>query len=182
MRVLVPLAPGFEEIEAITIVDILRRASIDVTAASLHEGPVTGSHSITVTPDAAISGIRVSDFNFIVLPGGMPGSANLKASDAVLDAIRRIHGSGGHAAAICAAPIVLAAAGMLRGKRATCFPGFEEELAGAVVMDEPVVVDGRIITGKGPGCAIPFALKLVEIIKGAQVSLELKKSLQVYWM
>ncbi|MBN1533702.1 MAG: DJ-1/PfpI family protein [Spirochaetes bacterium] len=182
MKVLVPLASGFEEIEAITIVDILRRASIDVTTASLEEGPVTGSHGISVIPDTGLTGLDISGFSLIVLPGGMPGSANLKANDRILEAVRRIHDAGGSVAAICAAPIVLAAAGVLRGKRATCYPGYEKELTGATAVDEPVTVDGRIITGRGAGCAIPFALRLVEIIKGSQAALDLKQALQVYWM
>ncbi len=182
MKIIVPLAPGFEEIEAVTIIDILRRGGLEVTTAHLGGNPVTGSHSIAVTADRGIDTVNASDYGAVVLPGGMPGSANLRDSGKVIDIIRAIHGAGGYAAAICAAPIVLAAAGILEGKTATCYPGYEKDIAGVNWTGEPVVSDGRIITGRGAGCAVPFALKLVELFKNAETSEELKKSLQVYWM
>jgi len=182
MKVLVPLAPGFEEIEAVTIIDVLRRAGIDVTSAGLESGPVTGSHGIAVSADRRIDEIAAGDYEMIILPGGMPGSANLKADARVISAIRAVYENGGRVAAICAAPIVLSVAGVIGGKKATCFPGFEEMMPGTVCLPDPVVEDGRVITGRGPGCAIPFALKIIEVLKGKAVSSDIKDKLQVYWM
>jgi len=182
MKVLVPLAGGFEEIEAVTIIDILRRAAIDVTTVSLRDNPVKGSHGISVTADKSIDEVKPGDYQCIILPGGMPGSANLKKNNDILRLLREISENGGWIAAICAAPIVLSAAGLLKGKTATCFPGYEKDLDGAIISDEPVVVDGKLITGKGAGCAIPFALRLVEVLKDLDTAENLKKSLQVYWM
>jgi 4-methyl-5(b-hydroxyethyl)-thiazole monophosphate biosynthesis len=182
MKAIVPIAEGFEEIEAITIVDILRRADIDVTTASLNKNPVKGSHGIPVKADSIIKELDMVDFNCIVLPGGMPGSENLKMNDTVLSFIKHIYSKGGYIAAICAAPIVLGQAGVLYGKNVTCFPGYEGELIDANYIEKPVVVDGSVITGRGVGCAIPFALEIVSIIKGNEIREEIKNNLQVYWM
>ena len=182
MKVIVPLAEGFEEIEAVTIVDVLRRADIDVTTVYLDNNPVPGSHGISVWADSGIDEIDPVDFNCIVLPGGMPGSENLRNSDTVLSLVKHVYSKGGYVGAICAAPIVLGKAEVIFGKEATCYPGFEGELEGASCVDKPVVVDGTVITGRGPGCAVPFALELVGLIKGKDLSSELKDSMQVYWM
>jgi 4-methyl-5(b-hydroxyethyl)-thiazole monophosphate biosynthesis len=182
MKVIVPIAEGFEEIEAITIVDILRRADIDVTTATLSKNPVKGSHGIPVKADRIIKELNMVDFNCIVLPGGMPGSENLKMNDTVLSYIKHIYSKGGYIAAICAAPIVLGQAGVLYGKNVTCFPGYEGELIDANYIEKPVVVDGSVITGRGAGCAIPFALEIVGTIRGNDIREEIKNNLQVYWM
>jgi protein deglycase len=182
MRVIVPLAEGFEEIEAVTIIDVLRRAGIQVTAAYLKKNPVTGSHAITVTADKNIDDIQASDFECIVLPGGMPGSSNLKDDRRVISLVREFSGAGKITAALCAAPMVLGHAGVLGGKRATCFPGFEEQMSGSISVPDPVVRDGTIITGRGPGCAIPFALELVAALAGKEKAETLKENMQVYWM
>ena len=182
MKVIVPFAKGFEEIEAVTIVDVLRRAEIDVTTVCLDENPVAGSHSISVLADKMIKDIDPVDFNCVILPGGMPGSENLRKNDHVLSLIKHIYSKGGYVAAICAAPIVLSRAEVLFGKKATCYPGFESELEGVTYIEEPVVVDGTIITGRGPGCAIPFALEIAGLIKGKDSKNEVKNRLQVYWM
>jgi len=179
MKVLVPLAPGFEEIEAVTIIDILRRAQIHVTTAHLGENPVTGSHNITVSADIDIKKTSPGNFNCIVLPGGMPGSNNLKGNQHVISLIKEINKSGGIVSAICAAPIVLGYAGILHGKKAVCFPGFEKELNGAIISDSFIETDGNILTGKGPGCAIKFSLKLIELISGKNISDNVKESLQI---
>ncbi|OHD64974.1 MAG: hypothetical protein A2176_04250 [Spirochaetes bacterium RBG_13_51_14] len=182
MRVIVPLAEGFEEIEGVTIVDVLRRAGVSVTTAFLKKNPVSGSHGIAVTADKNIDNIRASDFDCIALPGGMPGSNNLKEDGRVIDLILEFSSGGKVTAALCAAPLVLGHAGVLRGKRATCFPGFEDQMIGAVAVPEPVVRDGLIITGKGAGCAIPFSLELVAALVGEDVALGVKERMQVYWM
>jgi 4-methyl-5(b-hydroxyethyl)-thiazole monophosphate biosynthesis len=182
MKVLVPLAEGFEEIEAITIMDILRRAEIDVTSVYIKKNPVMGAHHIEVSADKSIDEVNSSNFDVIVLPGGMPGSTNLKNDERVNKLIKDIHAKKGYISAICAAPIVPGHAGLLDGKNATCYPGFENQLGHANYTGDPVTVDDNIITGKGPGCAIPFALKLVEIIKNKNLSEQLKNGMQVYWM
>ncbi|HPI23974.1 MAG TPA: DJ-1/PfpI family protein [Spirochaetota bacterium] len=182
MKALVPLAEGFEEIEAVSIIDVLRRADISVITAALAGTTVTGSHAIPVAADRELDGVHADDFGLIVLPGGMPGSEHLKNDARVISLVRRIHASDGIAGAICAAPIVLAAAGVLAGKQATCFPGFETELAGAIYNPKPVILDGRIVTGRGAGCAIPFALEIVGLVRGKDVMRGLAKQLQVYWL
>jgi protein deglycase len=182
MSVIVPLAEGFEEIEAVTVIDVLRRAGIAVTSVFLQKNPVIGSHAIAVTADKSIDDIHSSDFDCIVLPGGMPGSNNLKEDVRVISLVREFAGSGRITAALCAAPLVLGHAGVLAGKRATCFPGFEEQMTGATALPDPVVRDGSVITGKGPGCAIPFALELVAAMAGTNMARGLAESMQVYWM
>jgi len=182
MKIIVPFAEGFEEIEAVTIVDVLRRASIDVTTVCLKENPVTGSHNIKISCDRNISDIDPSDYDFIILPGGMPGSKNLKENGSVIDIIKDIDSRGGFIGAICAAPMVLGHTGVLDNKTATCFPGFEDQLGKADHRPEPVVVDGNIITGKGPACAVPFALRVIEMIKDKDTAQEIGKGMQVYWM
>jgi 4-methyl-5(b-hydroxyethyl)-thiazole monophosphate biosynthesis len=179
MKILVPLAEGFEEIEAVSVIDVLRRANLDVTTAFIKSNPVRGSHNIPVTADRPLAELKATDFNTIVLPGGQPGSDNLKKSDTVISFIKHIFSKGGHVAAICAAPTVLAHAGVLYGKKVTCFPGYEKALEGANVTGNPVEVDGTVITGIGAGCAVMFALELVKVFAGAKVSAELKKTMQV---
>jgi 4-methyl-5(b-hydroxyethyl)-thiazole monophosphate biosynthesis len=181
MNVIVPLAEGFEEIEAVTIIDVLRRASIPVTIASVGTGPVKGVHGIIIAADKKIGEIDGKSASAIILPGGGPGAGNLKKSPAILSLIQDINSRKGCVAAICAAPIVLAAAGILRGKTVTCFPGFENELQGTTCAGTPVHVDGNIITGKGPACAIPFALKIVELLRDKGMADKIRESLQVYW-
>jgi len=181
MKIIVPLATGFEEIEAVTIIDVLRRAQIDVTAVSLENNTVTGAHHISLQSDELLENARPGDFSAIILPGGMPGSKNLLNSRPVIEFIHAIYDKGGLACAICAAPIVLGRAGILKGKKATCFPGFESHLEGAIIQTDPVVVDDRIVTGRGPGCAIPFALTIVELLKGKDTARVLREDMQVYW-
>jgi 4-methyl-5(b-hydroxyethyl)-thiazole monophosphate biosynthesis len=166
-RVLVPLAEGFEELEAVTIVDILRRAGVEVVVASLGHSPVTGSHGIRVAADTPLAALVEQDFDMIALPGGMPGAEHLKNDPRVTDIARRLAARGRPVAAICAAPMVLAAAGLLDGRSATSFPGFLKDAAKTSVTGEAVVVDGGVITSRGPGTALDFALALVEVLEGA---------------
>ncbi len=166
-RVLVPLAEGFEELEAVTIIDILRRAGIEVVVASLAGSPVTGSHGIRLAADTPLGALVEQDFDMIALPGGMPGAEHLKNDPRIADFVRRLHGRGHPVAAICAAPMVLAAAGVLEGRRATSYPGFLAGAAATAVTGDAVVVDGNVITSRGPGTALDFALTLVETLMGA---------------
>ncbi len=180
MKALVPIAPGFEEIEAVSIIDVLRRAQIDVVSAALDSNPVTGAHQIVLSADTLLEKVRPGDFSAIILPGGMPGSKNLMNSRTMIEFINTIYSQGGYACAVCAAPIVLGRTGILHGKHATCFPGYESHLEGAVVLTEPVVRDGKVITGRGPGCAIAFALEIVSAMKGEDIAEKLKVDMQVY--
>lgn len=166
-RVLVPLAEGFEELEAVTVIDILRRAGIEVVVASLGESPVTGAHGIRVAADTPLAALVEQDFDMIALPGGMPGAEHLKKDTRVAEFAKRLHAQGRPVAAICAAPMVLAAAGLLDGRRATSYPGFLEGATKTSVCRDAVVVDGGVITSRGPGTALDFALQLVETLEGA---------------
>ncbi len=180
-RVAVLLAEGFEEVEAITIIDVLRRAAVDVTlAAAAGSGrTVTGAHRVAVTADAPLADVRASELAMVVLPGGMPGSTNLAGNPAVLELVRAVHAGGGFAAAICAAPIVLQAAGLLQGRRVTCYPGFESQLPGAHCTGSPVQKDGRIITSRGPGTALRFALELVRCLGRTAQAEQLRQGMLV---
>ena len=176
MKVLVPLAEGFEEIEFATIVDVLRRAGINVTIAGLKEGATGGAHGVKVTPDTTIDKVKAGDFDVIVLPGGYPGFVNLGESDKVLKLVREMYDSNKYVTAICAAPSVLGKAGVIQGKKATVYPGMENTLTGAQPSEERVVVDGKIITSRGPGTALEFAIRLVEILVGKSQAEEVKQS------
>lgn len=169
--VLVPLAPGFEDLEATTIVDLLRRAGIEVVTAGLQAGLIQGARGMRVQPDALLDEVLERDFDMIALPGGMPGAENLKNDGRVQALLRKAAGAGRYTAAICAAPIALAEAGLLEGKAATSYPGFVEKLAvpGLRFSTAPVVVDGRVVTSRGPGTAMDFALQLVELLAGKAV-------------
>lgn len=172
------LAQGFEEIEALTVVDILRRAQIDVTTVGVGGKEITGAHNITVLADKDLSEISLSFTQMIVLPGGMPGTLNLEASDIVQDAIKHCLNNGKYIGAICAAPSILGHMGALRDKKAVCYPGFEKDLEGAQIVEQSVCRDGNIITAKGPGAAMDFALELLAALRGMEVVQEIKKALQ----
>jgi 4-methyl-5(b-hydroxyethyl)-thiazole monophosphate biosynthesis len=177
-RILVPLAEGFEEIEAVTIVDVLRRAGLDVTVAGLAPGPVAGAHGIAVTPDAELGSIDASSFTMIVLPGGTTGTRNLAADERVLSIVRRLSSEGRRTAAICAAPLVLHAAGVLAGVPVTSHPSVREKLSGAVVRAEPRVVrSGPVTTSQGAGTAMEFALALVADLCGEARAAELARAM-----
>jgi protein deglycase len=175
MRVVVPLAEGFEEIEAVTIVDVLRRASIEVVTAALDTNPVRGSHGIVIEADQRLDDVRAEDFDAVVLPGGMPGSKTLRDDPRVRAIVQAAARDGRWVAAICAAPTVLEAAGVLAGRRATSYPG--NELPSASYVEERVVVDGNLVTSRGAGTALEFALALVERWKGPDVLAKLRASM-----
>jgi 4-methyl-5(b-hydroxyethyl)-thiazole monophosphate biosynthesis len=166
-RVCVLLAPGFEETEAVTVIDVLRRAEIETVIVGV-EGPVVeGSHGIRVQSDAMLAEVAAQAWDVVVLPGGMPGSAKLRDDPAVQELLKRQRIAGRRLAAICAAPIALSAAGALDGKQATSYPAFEKELRGVSYRTDPVVVDGNVTTSRGVGTALAFALSLVEQLRGA---------------
>lgn len=158
-------ANGFEEVEALTAVDLLRRAEIVCDIVSLDgAATITGSHGIVVGADKGFGETDFTAYDALILPGGQPGTNNLAADERVLELLRSFHGAGKLTAAICAAPTVLAKAGLLSGKRAVCYPGLEDRLTGATAGTESVAVDGTVITSRGVGTAIPFALALVEYL------------------
>ena len=156
------MADGCEEIEGLTVVDIARRAGIEIDTISITgQKKVTSSHKVTFETDTTSEEADFSSYDGIVLPGGMPGTLHLCENETVKRVIREYAGDGKLVAAICAAPSVLGQEGLLEGKNAVCHPGFEEKLTGANVCFEPVMRDGNIITGRGMGTAIPFALEIV---------------------
>lgn len=166
-KVLIPLAQGCEELEAVTIVDILRRAGIQVITAGLEAGPVRASRGTVLMPDTTLEDALQNEFDMIVLPGGMPGSEHLKNDKRVIAALQKMAADGKYTAAICAAPMALHAAGLLQDRKATSFPGVLDAMPGShTYMNDRVVVDGRIVTSKGPGTAMDFALTLVELLVG----------------
>ena len=179
-RVLVPLAEGFEEIEALAIVDVLRRAEIEVVVAGLQPGPVTSVHKITVLPDTTIDTVNADEYDMIILPGGQPGADNLNNDPRIHRLLKDFQSAGKLIGAICAAPIVLAAAGLLTGKRATSYPSYSAKLDGAVFEDRTVVTDGNIMTSQGPGTAISFALAVVSRLAGAHTAEEVSKAMLVH--
>ena len=163
------LADGFEEIEGLTVVDILRRAGVEIQMVSIMgRKELTGSHGIPVVADAVFEEVDFSDGTLFVLPGGMPGTTNLLEHEGLMHEIRKAAGEGKWVCAICAAPMVLAAAGVLDGRQATIYPGMENYIACAKASSQPVVRDGNIITSKAPGTAMKFALALVEALYGRE--------------
>lgn len=173
------LAGGFEETEAIVPIDILRRSELQVTTVGISDDVIVSSHGIAVIPDITeVEFVPSDDIDMIVLPGGMPGTLNLEKSRTVQDAIDYCIKNDKYIAAICAAPSILGRKGLLDGKKATCFPGFEQFLTGAEYTGEGVVQDGKIITAKGAGVALEFGLKLSEILTDEANAKKIKASLQ----
>lgn len=177
-RVLVPLAQGCEEIEAVTIIDILRRAGIEVISAGLDGQPVRASRGVVLLPDTTLDEVLGQDFDMLVLPGGQPGTNNLKADARIVALLQKMARDGKYTCAICAAPAVLGHAGLLQDKRATCYPGCLDKASGALLSDAAVVHDGKVITSRGPGTAMDFALALVEALSGKAVRSEVEGALQ----
>jgi len=177
--VYVLLANGFEEIEALAFTDILRRAEIDVRTVSItSDKQVSGSHGITVLSDITISQVNISDLTAVVLPGGMPGTLNLKGSTQVTELLEYAHSNNKYIGAICAAPMVIGEMGILKHKKATCYPGFEKHLIGADVVNEKVVIDGKVITSKGAGTVADFAHGFVTELKDKKTADNIISSMQ----
>ena len=179
-RVLVPLAQGCEELEAVTITDLLTRAGVEVVTAGLDAQPVKASRGITLVPDTTLDAVNADDFDMVVLPGGLLGADHLDADPRVHAILKQLHQQGGYTAAICAAPKVLATAGLLNGRRATSYPGV---LAGMTlpqveVLPDAVVSDDQVITSRGPGTAMDFALSLIELLAGKAKRDEVEVPLQ----
>lgn len=178
MKAYVFLATGFEEVEAIGTVDVMRRAGIDAQTVSITaERMVKGAHGVGIEADILLADADFADADALVLPGGMPGSNNLNDCDPLREALLNQHRQGKTIAAICAAPLVLGGLGLLKGKKATCYPSFEQTLLGAEATNEAAVVDGNIITGKGPGLVFDFALAVVKALRGNAVAEEVAAGL-----
>ncbi len=178
-KVYIFLADGFEEIEALTVVDVLRRANIDIVTISMTGNMlVTGSHRITTVAEALFDNMDYSDADMLVLPGGMPGTKNLGEHPGLDALLKDFAAKKKKIAAICAAPRVLGTKGLLEGKKATCYPGHEEALHGAKHMREDVVVDGNIITSRGMGTAIDFSLAIIRKLKGAEEAKRISDQIQ----
>lgn len=169
-KVLVPLAEGCEELEAVTIIDLLRRAGIEVIAAGLQPGIVKASRGTQLMPDMTLDTALQNDFDMVVLPGGMPGAKHLKEDPRILSLLKKMAGEEKYTAAICAAPTVLAEAGLLKGKKATSYPGFLDKMAlpDTRYLTDAVVRDGKVLTSRGPGTAMDFALALIEALSGRE--------------
>ena len=170
------LANGFEEVEALAPLDLLRRAGVEIKTVGVGAKTIVGAHSIPVIADMTDAEFSDDAPEMVILPGGMPGTLNLDASEVVHRAIESAVKTRAHLAAICAAPMILGKLGHLSGKEAICYPGFEEHLKGAKVSDRSVVNDGLVTTAKGMGVAVEFGLTLVEILKGKDIAEQLRAS------
>lgn len=175
------LGEGFEEVEALVPADLLRRAGLTVCLAGLSGREVTGSHGITVRADAALEDVDAGEIELLFLPGGMGGVASIRNCPAALDLIRETHARGAFLAAICAAPTILGEMGLLKGRRAVCYPGMESALTGAeVCCGQGVVVDGRLVTGEAAGSALPFALTLASLLRSPACAREVAEAIHYH--
>ena len=172
------LANGFEECEAITPLDILRRANVEVKTVGIGSNVITGSHNITINCDTVNKDLSFDNLEAIILPGGIPGTPNLEKDRTVQQAIDYSQENGLLICAICAAPSILGHKGILNNKNATCYPGFENELIGAKIADEKTVLDGNIITARGAGAASDFGFKILEYLKGKEIAQQIKNAMK----
>lgn len=176
MKIIVFLAEGFEEVEALTVVDYLRRVDIDVDMVSVNrEKNVKGAHGIEVVGDKLIEALDIKEYEGAVIPGGLPGATNLQKSNDVVEIVKELNKEDKLIAAICAGPIVLQESGIIKDRNFTCYPGFQEKIVDGNYLDEKTVRDKNIITGKGPALAIDFALEIVDYLLGEKKKEGLKK-------
>ncbi len=180
MKVYAMLADGFEEVEAIAVIDLLRRDGVEVNTVSIMgRRAVTGAHQIRIEADQTFEQTDFTEGDMIFLPGGMPGTKHLQAHEGLAQQLKQYaEREDKWLAAICAAPSVLGSLGILKGKKATCYPGFEEKLDGAILMEEPVVADGQIFTSRGVGTALDLGLAIVEVWSGRDEAAELSRGIQ----
>ncbi len=179
MKIMVFLANGFEEVEALTVADYLRRMDITVDTVSItYEAKVTGAHDITVLADKTLENIQdLSAYDGVVIPGGLPGATNLRDEPKVIDIVKTMNQNKKLTAAICAGPIVLERAGIIEGKKITSYPGFQDQLTGAIYREQAVVRDGNIITARGPALAVDFAIAIVRYLLGDEKASKLKANI-----
>ncbi|MGJ0845516.1 4-methyl-5(b-hydroxyethyl)-thiazole monophosphate biosynthesis [Tissierella praeacuta DSM 18095] len=178
-KVILFLAEGFEEVEALTVVDYLRRKDVAVDTVSITEdNKVKGVHDIVVIADKVINSINdIDSYDAVIIPGGLPGATNLRDNNKVIDIVKKANRNGKLVAAICAGPIVLEKAGVIHGKNVTSYPGFEDELMSGIYIDDSVVRDCNIITAKGPALAVEFAIEIMRYLLGEEKVDELKKDI-----
>lgn len=178
--ILIHLATGFEETEAVTIIDVLRRANLDVITVSVTGTlKVTGAHNISIEADLLYDEADYTHSNMIILPGGMPGTTNLMNHTGLVGQLKSFYQEQKWIAAICAAPMILGSLNFLQNRKAVCYPGFESYLTGASVVNEPFIVDGNIVTGKSPGTAMAFSLEIVRLLKGEQLAADVRVGLVI---
>ncbi len=175
--VLIPFADGVEEMEAVILVDVLRRGGLEVTTAGMADGPVTASRGVRLLPDRAWSDVQPNSFEALAIPGGAEGVNRLKADARILEAVRSFHRHGKWIAAICAGPLVLQEAGILQGRRITCHPAVADRLTATPRTEERVVIDGNLVTSQGPGTSFEFALALVRCLLSEEKSLLISKAM-----
>lgn len=179
MKVYAFLADGLEEVECLAVMDVLIRGGLDVMLVSIGTGrEVTGSHGFRITADRLMEEVAPEGEYLLFLPGGMPGTKNLSACKALCDLLLKANGQGKRIAAICAAPSVLGDLGILKGKKATCYPGFEERLSGAEHVENGVVTDGNVTTARGLGYALDMGIELLRLLKGDKIALDVKSAIQ----
>lgn len=177
-QALIFLAEGFEEVEALTVVDLLRRAEIEIKMVSITgDKKVTGSHGIAVEADVLFAEADVTESDAYILPGGMPGTRNLEACAPLIDVLNQANEKGKLLCAICAAPLVLGVNHLLEGKKASCYPGFEKDLRGALVSYNPVSKQDNVITSRGMGTAISFAAEIIKTLLNEKTAEEIKESI-----
>jgi 4-methyl-5(b-hydroxyethyl)-thiazole monophosphate biosynthesis len=177
-HVLVPLAQGCEELEAVTIIDLLRRANVKVTVAGLEKGPVTASRGVVLMPETTLDAVLDQHFDLVVLPGGLGGAQRLEADQRITALLRRMTEQGRYVAAICAAPKVLVSAGLVKDREVTAYPGVLDAQSGVRLSSAAVVRDGTFITSRGPGTAMDFALTLIELLCGRETRDTVEAALQ----
>ena len=174
------LGTGFEETEAIAPLDLLRRAGLKVLTVGLNGKTVYGSHGIGVEADITIDQLDLTDLEMVILPGGLGGVASIRGCEKAMDAIRFAYENGKYTAAICAGPTILAQLGITDGKNATCYPGCEEQMGSAVMVNAAAVTDGKVITGTSAGCAVSFGLALIAALKGQDVAEAIAKQIVIH--
>ncbi len=176
-KVIIIIAPGFEEIEAVTIIDLLRRGGVNVTVAGLERLVIKGSHDISIIPDVFYKDVKADDFDMLILPGGQPGTNNLKSNQDVLHLVKKFFSSRKKLAAICAAPAVLNAAGITNNLKLTSYPSEKSSLKNSIYLENNVVKDKNVITSRGIGTAIEFSLKLIEELEGPDAAENVRKKI-----
>lgn len=172
------IADGSEEVECLTVTDILKRGGVDVTLVSVGGKEIISSHGVRIITDETLDNVDLSDCDMLFLPGGMPGTLNLGKSELLMSEVLRAVNSGKRVSAICAAPLLLGRLGLLQEKKATCFPGFESELVGAKVVTDGVVTDGLITTARGLGFALDLGLELLALLQGKEIMEKVKSAVQ----
>ncbi len=180
-KVALLLADGFEEVEAVAVVDILRRAGVDLVLVGLSKEPVSSARNVRIIPDVSIEEIRPEELDMVVLPGGLGGVEKLRSDRRVYELLKALREKGRYISAICAAPTALASFGLLEGKRSTVYPELKEQIKPALFVNEKVVEDSRIITSQGPGTAFAFGLRLVERLLGKDKAKEVAKKMLIDW-